>query len=62
MIERRATSYGAYAPDLPGCVAAGEAKAEVCVLIREAIDLNLEGLAEEGKPIEAPQAYEFMEV
>ncbi len=46
MIERRATSYGAHAPDLPGCVAAGEAKAEVCAPAREAIGLYLEALQE----------------
>ena len=29
VIERAATSFGAYVPDLPGCVAVGESKAEV---------------------------------
>ena len=37
VIERGPTSYGAHVPDLPGCVAAAETKAEVCELIREAV-------------------------
>ena len=44
VIERGPTSYGAHVPNLPGCVAAAETKAEVCVLIREAIELYLEAL------------------
>jgi predicted RNase H-like HicB family nuclease len=45
---------GAYVPDLPGCVAAGESREEVLSLIREAIALHLEGLKEQGQPIPAP--------
>ena len=62
VIERGPTSYGAHVPDLPGCVAAAETKAEVCALIREAIELYLEALEEEGQPIPTPQAYELIEV
>ena len=50
VIERGATSYGAHVPDLPGCVAVAETKAEVCGLIREAIELYLEALEEVGRP------------
>ena len=35
--ERGDRSYGAYIPDLPGCVAVGRTKEEVSRLIREAI-------------------------
>ncbi len=62
VIERRPTSYGAHVPDLPGCVAAAETKAEVCALIREAIELYVEALEEDGLPIPAPQDYELIEV
>ncbi|MDE2766657.1 MAG: type II toxin-antitoxin system HicB family antitoxin [Chloroflexota bacterium] len=62
VIERGPTSYGAHVPDLPGCVAVGETKAEVVVLIREAIELYLEALEEDGEAIPAPQAYELTEV
>ena len=51
IIERGDTSYGAYVPDLPGCVAVGESLQEVKQLIREAIAFHLKGLREEGLPI-----------
>ena len=62
VIERGPLSYGAHVPDLPGCVAVGETKAEVLVLIREAIELYLEALEEDGETIPSPQAYELTEV
>ena len=62
VIERGPTSFGAHVPDLPGCVAAAETKAEACALIREAIELYLETLEEDGLPIPAPQDYELIEV
>lgn len=54
VVEKGPSSYGAYAQDLPGCVAAGESGEEVLSLIREAIALHLEGLKERGQPIPAP--------
>ena len=62
VIERGPTSFGAHVPDLPGCVAAAETKAEVCELIRQAIELYLEALKEDDLPIPAPQTYELIEV
>ena len=43
--------YGAYAPDLPGCVGMGANKEEAIQNVTEAILFHLEGLAEEGLPI-----------
>ncbi len=54
VIERGPTSFGAYVPDLPGCVAVGESHAEVEALIREAIEFHIEGLREEGRPLPEP--------
>ena len=48
IIEKGANSYGAYVPDLPGCVAVGETKTEVHKLITEAIQFHIEGLREDG--------------
>lgn len=62
IIEKGPTGYGAQMPDLPGCVAAAETKDEVCALIREAIDLYLEALIEDGLPVPKPQAYELIEI
>lgn len=54
VIERGPTSFGAYVPDLPGCVAVGESQGEVETLIREAIEFHIEGLREEGRPLPEP--------
>lgn len=54
VVEKGDTSYGAYVPDLPGCVAAAETRAEVMTLIKEAIELHLEGMLAGGEPIPQP--------
>lgn len=56
VVEKGATSFGAYVPDLPGCVAAAESRDEVLTLIREAIEFHLEGLREDGHPIPEPSS------
>ena len=63
VIEKGKSSYGAYVPDLPGCVAAAETQAEVETLIREAIQFHIEGLREEGLPVPEPtSSFEYVEV
>lgn len=54
VIERGPTSFGAYVPDLPGCVAVAESQTEVETLIREAIEFHIEGLRDEGCPLPEP--------
>jgi predicted RNase H-like HicB family nuclease len=54
VIEKGDSSYGAYVPDLPGCVAAGETREEVERLIREAIQFHLDGMREDGLPVPEP--------
>jgi predicted RNase H-like HicB family nuclease len=49
--QREGDSYGAYCPDLPGCIATGATEAEVLDLMVEAIELHLEGMAEDGDAI-----------
>ena len=46
--------FGAYVPDLPGCLAVGETEDEVRQLIAEAITLHLESLRNTGEPIPPP--------
>lgn len=61
--EQGPTSWGAYVPDLPGCVAVGETRAEVKRLIREAIEFHLEGMREAGEQIPEPaSSVELVEV
>lgn len=63
VIERGDTSYGAYVPDLPGCVAFGETREEAVKLIHEAIESHLELLREEGEPVpEARSTADYAEV
>jgi len=50
------TDWGAYVPDLPGCVAVGATGEEVEQLIREAIELHLQGMREDGEPIPEPHS------
>jgi predicted RNase H-like HicB family nuclease len=47
-------AWGAYIPDLPGCVSTGDTLDEVERNIREALQLHLEGLKSEGLPIPEP--------
>lgn len=56
ILERGDTSFGAYVPDLPGCVAVGETRDETMQLIREAIELHIESLREAGEPVPAPHS------
>ncbi len=63
VIERSPSGYGAYVPDLPGCVAAGRTQEEVVRLIKEAIELHIESLEEKGEPVPQPSSVsEFIEV
>jgi predicted RNase H-like HicB family nuclease len=52
--EKSKTGYGAYVPDLPGCVAVGDTLEETAQLIREAIEMHLQGMREDGDPIPEP--------
>ena len=63
VVEEGPKSFGAYVPDLPGCIAAGESRQEVLHLIEEAIEFHLEGMKEEGKPFPRPHSSSaFVEV
>ena len=57
IIEPGETSVGAYVPDLPGCVAVGESRQEAMDLIREAIELHIENLRENGEPVPPPHSF-----
>jgi predicted RNase H-like HicB family nuclease len=55
--EKGPTSWGAYVPDLPGCIAVGDTRPEVERLVREAIQLHLEALRETGESIPSPSSF-----
>jgi predicted RNase H-like HicB family nuclease len=54
VIEYGDNNLSAYVPDLPGCITTGKTVADIERNIREAIELHLEGLAEDGEPIPEP--------
>jgi len=63
IVEEGETSFGAYVPDLPGCVAVAETRNEVLRLIEEAIEFHVDGLRQDGQPIPEPSSsIEYLEV
>lgn len=63
VVEKGSTSYGAYVPDLPGCVAAAETRDEALKLIQEAIEFHIEAMREDGLPVPEPaSSAEYVEV
>jgi len=57
VIEGTEGSYGAYVPDLPGCVTTGGTLDEVRGMIKEAIEFHLDGMREDGTPIPRPSTH-----
>ena len=51
VIEKAGNNFGAYVPDLPGCIATGATMEEVEALIREAIEIHIEGMLEDNLPL-----------
>jgi len=63
VIEKAEGNYAAYVPDLPGCVATGATVEETEKLIREAMELHLAGMREDGAPIPPPSSQvDYVEV
>jgi predicted RNase H-like HicB family nuclease len=56
VIERADSNFAAYSPDLPGCVATGGTREETLERMREALELHLAGLRDDGLPIPQPQS------
>ena len=54
VIEKGEHNYSAYVPDLPGCIAAGATVEDTKERIKEAVQLHLEGLREDGDRIPIP--------
>ena len=55
VIEQGEHNLSAYVPDLPGCITTGKSVEDIERNIREAIELHLQGLREDGEPIPEPQ-------
>ena len=59
VIEKADGNYSAYSPDLPGCVATGATREEAEQNMYEAVEMQLQGLKEDGLSI--PQSTSFAE-
>ncbi len=63
VIEKGRSSYGAYVPDLPVCVAVAKTEAGVRKLIQEAIAFHIRGLRADGDPVPRPKSQvDYVEV
>ena len=60
VIEKSESGWGAYVPDLPGCVATAANKEEALELISEAISLHIEDMREQGLALPAPTSEAVM--
>jgi predicted RNase H-like HicB family nuclease len=56
VVEKGKASYGAYVPDLPGCVAAGNSKRQALRLITDGIRLHIQALRMAGESVPMPSS------
>lgn len=56
--KEKKSDYGVTVPDLPGCFSAGTTMDEALAMAKEAIELHLEGLIEEGQVVPDPLTIE----
>ena len=55
VIEQTPNNFGAYAPDVPGCVSTGMTWDEMRANIREALSFHIEGMVRNGEPVPEPR-------
>jgi predicted RNase H-like HicB family nuclease len=61
IVEKGEKNYSAYFPDLPGCIATGKTLEELKQAMREALELHLRGMREDGLPIPEPSLVEYVD-
>ena len=54
--EEDGSGFGAYVPDLRGCVATGKTSEETFARISYSIPLHIQSLKEHGEPVPPPSA------
>jgi predicted RNase H-like HicB family nuclease len=63
VIEKGVNSFGAYIPDLPGCAVVAETREEAMQLIREAVELHIASMREQGETLPEPaSSTEYVQV
>jgi predicted RNase H-like HicB family nuclease len=61
LFEKSTSGYGAYAPDLPGCVATGRTLEETRARMAKAMEMHLAAMRADGDPIPEPSHFEVVE-
>jgi predicted RNase H-like HicB family nuclease len=56
VVEQMESGFSAYSPDVPGCVATAQSRADVEREIADAISFHLEGMQAEGLELPTPHA------
>ena len=59
IIEPSKTGYGAFSPDVPGCIATGPTVEQTLSEMRAALIFHFEGMTESGEPIPKPRGLEY---
>ena len=63
VIEKTATGYSAFSPDVPGCAAAGDTEEETRQNFQEALMAHFQAMRELGEPIPEPSSsVDYVEV
>lgn len=62
ILERGPNNLNAYAPDFPGCVAAGDTEQETLTLMKEALEIHIEDMRQRGETIPEPSVTREIEV
>lgn len=63
VFERSADGYGAYVPDLPGCITVGDTLEETEANIREAISGHIAAMKDHGELVPPPTTLtEYIEI
>jgi predicted RNase H-like HicB family nuclease len=61
LFEKSTTGYGAYGPDLPGCVATGRTVEETRGRMAKAMEMHLSAMRRDGEEIPEPSHFELLE-
>ena len=63
VIEKTATGYSAYSPDVPGCAAVGDTEEETRRNFQDALTAHFQAIRELGEPIPEPSSsVDYVEV
>lgn len=49
------SNFSGHAPDVPGCVSAGDTLEEMQAMMREALEFHLTSMIEDGEPLPEPK-------